>query len=245
MFEKEELENWIAEISKFIAKPRTIYLIGGGAMSFKGYKAATKDIDIVLLSKANFEIVNNAILSAGFKLETDIENEFYLTALAVYLKGKDSRIDVFLKEVGKMLVFTPKMAKRSTVYKRLGHLTVMLASNEDIFLLKSMTPRPEDIEDCKFLIGVGLDWDVVFDEIVEQSKAENKWFFWTFEKICAIEDESDLSIPVKAKLFELVKKYWQRKPSDFMYSVKNLENHIPKKYQSEILKNLKKLNKRQ
>ena len=87
MFEKEELEKWMAAISEFIAKPMTIYLIGGCAMSFKGYKAATKDVDIVLLSKTDFEALNNAILSAGFKLETDLKDEFYLTALAVYLKG--------------------------------------------------------------------------------------------------------------------------------------------------------------
>ncbi len=238
MFEKEELENWIIEVSKFIARPLTINLIGGCALSFKGYKTATKDVDIVLLSRDNFEMLNKAIISAGFKLETDLEDEFYLTAFAVYIKG-DSRIDVFLKHVGKMLAFTPKMAERATIYKRLGNLTIKLTSNEDIFLFKSMTPRPEDIKDCELLIGTSLDWNVIFDEIVEQSKAKDKWFFWTFEKVCMIENESNITIPIKTKLFELVKKHWQERPSDFMSSVKDLGKHLSKKYQNEILKSLK------
>ena len=133
MFEKKELENWLFNVSRYVSKPVTIYLIGGCAMSFKGYKAATKDIDIVMLSKADFDVINSAIMEAGYKLETDLEDEFYLTALAVYLKG-DSRIDLFLKKVGKMLAFTPKMAERATIDNKIGLLTVALVSNEDIFL---------------------------------------------------------------------------------------------------------------
>lgn len=235
MFEKKELENWLVNASRFVSKPVTIYLIGGCAMSFKGYKAATKDIDIVMLSKADFDVLNNAIMAAGYKLETDLEDEFYLTALAVYLKG-DSRIDIFLKKVGKMLAFTPKMAERAIIHNKLDQLIVALASNEDIFLFKSMTPRPEDIKDCELLIGTGLEWNTVFDEIVEQSKAEDKWFFWTFEKVCIIENESNISIPIKARLLELVKKHWKHRPSDFMSNVKDLDKHLPKKYQREILK---------
>ena len=235
MFEKKELENWLVNVSRYVSKPVTIYLIGGCAMSFKGYKASTKDIDIVMLSKADFDVINSAIMEAGYKLETDLEDEFYLTALAVYLKG-DSRIDLFLKKVGKMLAFTPKMAERATIDNKLGMLTVALVSNEDIFLFKSMTPRPEDIKDCELLIGAGLEWNAVFDEIAEQSKAEDKWFFWTFEKICIIENESNISIPIKSKLLKLVKKHWKHRPSDFMSGVKELEKHLPIKYQKQIPK---------
>ena len=56
MFEKKELENWLVNVSRYVRKPVTIYLIGGCAMSFKGYKAATKDIDMVMLSKADFDV---------------------------------------------------------------------------------------------------------------------------------------------------------------------------------------------
>ena len=238
MFEKDELEKWLVNVSKFVSKPVAIYLIGGCAMSFKGYKAATKDIDIVMLSKADFDVINSAINEAGYKQETDLEDEFYLTALAVYVKG-DSRIDIFLKKVGKMLAFSPKMAERATIYDKFGNLTVALASNEDIFLFKSMTPRPEDIKDCELLIQTGLEWNAIFDEILEQSKANDKWFFWTFEKVCIIENETKIPIPIKPKLLELVKKHWKHRPTDFMSNVEELDNHLPKKYQKDVLKNSK------
>lgn len=238
MFDKGELENWLVEVSRYVSNPVTIYLIGGCAMSFKGYKAATKDIDIVMLSKSDFDVINKAIMEADYKLETDLEDEFYLTALAVYVKG-DSRIDIFLKKVGKMLAFTPKMAERANIHNKFDQLIVALASNEDIFLFKSMTPRPEDIKDCELLIQTGLEWNTVYDEILEQSKAKDKWFFWTFEKVCIIENETKIPIPIKPKLLELVKKHWKHRPSDFMSNVINLDNHLPKKYQKYVLKNSK------
>lgn len=161
-------------------------------------------------------------------METDLQDEFYLTALAVY-KKEDSRIDVFLQKVGKMLTFTPTMMERATVYHQIGQLTVALASNEDIFLFKSMTPRPGDIKDCELLIQTGLDWKAVFNEIVGQSQDKDKWFFWTFEKVCIIENESGISIPIKSKLLKLVKQNWKERPADFMSGIKDAEQHLNRK----------------
>lgn len=231
MFEKKELEDWLDKISKHLRQPVTIYLIGGCAMSFKNHKATTKDIDIVMPSKADFDVLNDAIRSAGYNLETDLKDEFYLTALAVYVKG-DSRIDLFLQKVGKMLTFTPAMIERATVYRKVRQLTVALASNEDIFLFKSMTSRPGDVKDCQLLIQTGLEWKAVFNEIVEQSQDKDKWFFWTFEKICIIENESNISIPIKSKLLKLIKKNWKDRPADFMSDIKDAEIHLNRKLSS-------------
>jgi len=83
-------------------------MIGGCALSFKGLKPSTKDIDIIVTSKPDFNVINKAMLKSGFKSMTERESEFYATALAVYMK-EESRIDVFLKQVGKMLVLTESM----------------------------------------------------------------------------------------------------------------------------------------
>ncbi|MBI2136499.1 hypothetical protein HYU06_05495 [Candidatus Woesearchaeota archaeon] len=195
MFERTELEQWLIKVGSNVGQPTHVYLIGGCAISFKGYKQVTKDIDMVALSKSDFKIIDNAIKSSGFKLTTDFDNEFYLTALAVYLKD-DSRIDLFLKSVGRMLEFTEKMKARSVLYKTFGKLKVMLASNEDVFVFKSMTPRAGDILDCITLITHGINWNIVYDEIASQSKGDNKWFFWTYEKICGIENTQNIIIPI-------------------------------------------------
>lgn len=227
MFEKDYLESWLTSLSRQISENTVIYLIGGCALSFKGLKERTKDIDIITISKREFTHLDLAMLKAGFTRETDLQDEFYLTALAVY-KKEDSRIDIFLHKVGQMLSFTSGMKKRSTPYQAYDKLKVYLASNEDIFLFKSMTPRPGDITDCQLLIKTGLDWKAVLKEIAEQSKDKKKWFFWTFEKVCLIENESDISIPIKAQLLELVKKHWQHRPADFMAEVKDAERHLSK-----------------
>ncbi len=236
MFEKDHLERWLESISAHIPESIVIYLIGGCALSFKGLKERTKDIDIITISKREFSILDAAMVKAGFRRETDLKDEFYLTALAVY-KKEESRIDVFLNKVGQMLSFTSGMKKRSTLHNRYGKLKVYLASNEDIFLFKAMTPRAGDIFDCTMLMTQELDYTIIYREALEQSKAENKWFFWVYEKVCAIEDHNGMVIPIKSKLWELVKSHWKERPADFMSDSAQIEKHIPNQ---KLLKEVRK-----
>lgn len=228
MFDKSDLETWISTVAKKLERECSVYMIGGGAMSFLDLKTATKDVDLIVADKKEFEALDKAILSAGFARATDLEDEFYLTALSVYEKG-DSRIDVFLNEVGKMLKFSSNMKKRASLFKAYGRLKIFLASNEDIFLFKAMTPRKGDIEDCARLIREGLDYDIVYNECLEQSNENKRWYFWLFEKICEIEEQTDIEVPIKAKLFKIVKKDWSNKPDDFLATVSNPEKHIKDK----------------
>ena len=167
------------------------------------------------------------MFKSGFKSMNERESEFYATALAVYVKG-ESRIDVFLKQVGKMLILTEGMMERAEIYKDYGKLIVYLASNEDIFLFKAMTSREGDISDCDRIMKQGINYDVVYKEIVEQSK-DYKWFFWVYENVCKLEDYNGIRVPIKNSLFALVKKHWKDRPSDFMSDIGNLDKHLPDK----------------
>ena len=204
-------------------------MIGGCALSFKGLKPATKDIDIIVTTKEDFKVFDNSMRENSFKSDSERESDFYATALAVYRKD-ESRIDVFLKQVGKMLFLSESMIKRAKEYKAYGNLIVYLISNEDIFLFKAMTSREGDIYDCDRIMKEGIDYNVVYNEIVEQSKEEGKrWFFWVYESLCRLENHNKIKIPIKNKVFALVKKHWNEKPADFMEDIENLENHIPDK----------------
>lgn len=235
MFNKEELDSLLVKIGAKVNKQIKIYLIGGCALSFKGLKLATKDIDLIITSKEDFGVFDTAMRENGFEPDSDRENDFYATALAVYRK-EDSRIDVFLKQVGKMLFLSESMLKRAKEYKAYGNLIVYLVSNEDIFLFKTMTSREGDIYDCDRLMKEGIDYNIVYDEIGEQSRKGKKWFFWVYESLCRLENHNEIKTPIKNKVFALVKKYWNEKPSDFMEDIKNLENHIPDK---KLLKELR------
>jgi len=237
MFSKEELENLLLKIGANTEKSIKIYMIGGCALSFKGLKETTKDIDIIVANQEDFNIFDKAMKESGFQSMNDRENEFYLTALAVY-KKEESRIDVFLKQVGKMIFLTKSMIQRAEKYKKYDKMDVYLISNEDIFLFKTMASREGDIYDCDRIMRGKIDYDIVYNEIVEQSKEEGKrWFFWVYESLCRLENHNNIIIPIKKKVFDLVKQHWNERPDDFMGDIKNLENHIPdKKLLKDILK---------
>ena len=152
------------------------------------------------------------------------------------MKDDDSRIDIFLKQVGKMLRLTRGIIKRAKLYQSYGKLDVSLVSNEDIFLFKSMSSRSGDIEDCDRLIQEELDYGIIYDEIIEQSKQGRKWFFWIYESLCRLEEHNGIRLPIKDRVFSLVKEHWKDHPSDFMEDVKNIDEHIPDK---RLLKELK------
>ncbi|MEK6792541.1 MAG: DUF6036 family nucleotidyltransferase [Nanoarchaeota archaeon] len=228
MFTKEELNEWLTKVGSKAKEPVKVYMIGGCALSFKNLKEKTKDVDIIVDSKKDFTILDNAISSAGFKRKIDLENEFYLTALAVYTKGDDSRIDVFLKQVGKMLWLSEDMIKRAELFRNYDKLSIYLVSLEDIFLFKSMASRPGDIIDCDRIMRRGINYDILYGEMLNQSK-DKKWFFWLYENICKLEDYSKIAFPIKDKIFALVKKHWKDRPSDFMSDISNLDKHLPGK----------------
>ena len=92
-----------------------------------------------------------------------------------------------------------------------------------------MTPRKGDIEDCARLTREGLNYDIIYDECIGQSSEGKQWYFWLFEKICEIEEQTDTSVPIKSKLLKLVKKNWSNKPDDFLSSIKSPEKHVKDK----------------
>jgi hypothetical protein len=50
LFDRQYLENKFEKLNKALKEHVNLYLIGGGSMSFQKYKAATKDIDVVVRS---------------------------------------------------------------------------------------------------------------------------------------------------------------------------------------------------
>ena len=194
-------------------------------MSLKNLKVSTKDIDLVITKKEEIAVLRSAMQQAGYGQTTE-KDEFYLTALAVYEKG-DSRIDLFYRQIGRMLYFSERMQERASLFYVNQHLKVYLASNEDIFLFKTMTSRIADLDDCELLIKHGLDYDIIYEECVKQSQ-EKHWYFWLFETLCELEQRQILT-PLKTKLLIIIKQHWQHRPDSFLERIKN-----PEQYLSEI-----------
>ncbi len=53
-FAKEQLNETFIRIGAILKKPMDVFLLGGGAMCFRNQKNATKDIDLVFKSRADY-----------------------------------------------------------------------------------------------------------------------------------------------------------------------------------------------
>lgn len=238
MLGKDDIQTFLQDLDKFISKDITIFMIGGGAMALKGLKPATVDIDLVLKTKAEFETLKSGLLKLDYKIDEELHDvNVYKQAVMVFLKGK-SRVDIFIRSIVGMLDFTETMEKRSSLFKDYDNLNVRLSSNEDIFLLKSLSDREKDLPDNRTLIQTELDWNVIIKECVEQHRRETKWVFWLYEQICRIEDKFDLHISAKNRIFKVCQDNWSNKPSDFMLEFDDelIKKHVILPEQKEILR---------
>ncbi len=227
--DKGEIIDFLEYLDKSISKKLTVFLIGGGAMSLKNLKESTIDIDIVVNSRKDFNVLKHGLLKIGFKIDKEIhEIRAYHNAVMVFLKDS-SRIDIFIKTICGMLDFTQAMEERADLFKHFEKLTVKLASNEDILLLKSLSDREKDLPDCRALIETGLKWNIILKECIKQHRKDTKWVFWLYEQLCRVENKYDITIPAKLRVLKVCEKNWKFKPQDFMHDIDNIDKHISDK----------------
>lgn len=165
------IENQI-ELLKFIGsglkKKTECLVIGGSAMMFYGIKNTTKDIDMVFFSEKERK---NAILileEAGFYKKYFKDRDIFL------LEKGEMRVDMFLNEVFKFSL-SPAMTERKKEVHEFGNFMAMIASPEDIILLKCATDREGDRLDARNIIEkFDINWNTILEEIKWQNKNSGK-----------------------------------------------------------------------
>ena len=238
MFKKDQLVELLEGIGGRIDATVTVYLIGGCNLSLKGKKDATKDIDMVLTSKGDFLRMKAAVESLGFRQkDEEFAEPVYKAAVIVFEDDERSRIDLFVKRVAGALVLSSGMVGRSAFYGGFGKLRVMLVSDEDLFLFKSIAGRSDDINDCFALYAGGLDWDIIVDECVSQHREDVRWIFWLYELLCRMELQKMIVVPEKRRVFGICRSNWDRRPRDFMaeFPAEQVRRLVPVKYRKDVL----------
>ncbi len=238
MFGEDQLLGLLERIGSRIDAIVTVYLVGGCNLSLKGKKDATKDIDMVLTSRKDFLRVKRAMESLGFmQKEGEFAEPVYKAAVIVFEDGSGSRIDLFVKRVASALALSSRMMGRSAFYKDIGNLRVMLVSDEDIFLFKSIAGRSDDINDCFTLYAEGLNWDIIIEECVSQHREDVKWIFWLYELLCRMELHKKIVVREKRRVFGICRSNWDRRPGDFMaeFPAEQVKRLVPAKYQKDAL----------
>lgn len=203
---KDILQQEIALVDSKLKQPVTVYLIGGGSMSFQGLKDATKDIDGIVEREADLLALGQAMEAAGYAASKDLDPEYMdLSATQIYAKDGAPQWDLFVRVVCKKLRLSPGMKARATPYTGAGaNLRLRLIAPEDIFVFKAITERKGDIPDVDVLWAAGLDWEAILDEMRWQcTRSDQAWagsFLQAMERL----DKAGRDVPILDDMDQLV-----------------------------------------
>lgn len=205
-FTADEMRVRFREIGKHLRAPVAVYLIGGGAMAFRLLKDATKDVDLIVTSTAQFKHLAKGLAALGFKVVAG-SGVPAVGASAIFADGGGFRLDVYCQRVLRGLIFTEAMQGRSEQFVEFGKLRVFLVSNEDIFLFKSITERSKDLDDMASLARTGLRWETIYREAEEQTRISGTiWPAFLLVKLEELKDVKGVTAPGLARLRKLAEK---------------------------------------
>ena len=203
------------EISGELQESKTIYLFGGENMRIKSLKDSTKDCDVVVENKNDFDDLAKILARIGYeqRLKTDYSDEDRRTRPDdIFEHGQKSRIDLFTSTIMQDLTLSSAMRERSDILDY-GKLKVGLLRNEDVFLLKAIASREGDIQDMALLVTGSpntphelqhgsFDWELVWNEILEQEHINHTRDFTTaiFDQIAYLAEQTGIAAPFLDKL---------------------------------------------
>lgn len=177
LYKREKLLEELQAIGDELNHEIAVYLIGGCAMSLKNLKEFTKDVDVIFNSLEDLRTFENGLIGLGYERTVQTDDVYgQLGASSILRHPERAGFDLFHKKVCNMLVLSESMIKRTTMYGKLGKLTVYLLSNEDIALFKGITERPKDVEDISVLTSAtatgisNFDWNIIKSECEIQAQ---------------------------------------------------------------------------
>ncbi|MEM2939334.1 MAG: DUF6036 family nucleotidyltransferase [Candidatus Bathyarchaeia archaeon] len=234
-FGKEYVEKEFLKIGLALKTKIRVFLIGGCAMVFRGFKPATKDVDIVFTSLAELKEFVNALKSLNYYEVVELPEEYEKVGASVVLRNIDEfQYDLFYKQVCRGLEISEGMIKRAEHLKTFGNLDVYMMSPEDVFLFKGMTERNADLDDMRVLAGIGLNWNVIKEECISQEKRKI-WEAILAAKLAELKVKFDVESPILKELWkragdELVSKVFQEIVKAGKHTFKEIHEVIKEKY---------------
>ena len=180
--DKEQLFRLIAD---YIEKDVECVAIGGTAMMFLGYKATTKDIDLVFKNKKDREVFCSAIeklgylrKSARFVYEAKKLNQ---RTMPLLYSRSDERFDLFAMDVfGYKLNFDNFLQRHDYIGKR--ELIIFTAPKEELVILKAVTNRDKDYEDIEIIAKTeNPDWGRIVDMAIAR-REQMPWILIDLEE---------------------------------------------------------------
>ena len=129
MFNGDYIKKELHGIEKSLKTRIDIFMIGGGAMSFHGLKDATKDVDIVVRSPEEFEVLRGALEKCSYR-EVFVKTGGYerMGASGIFENPDGFWWDAFVNAVCGGLALSPAMMERSARFLSLEKMEVNILS---------------------------------------------------------------------------------------------------------------------
>ncbi len=205
----KKMNELFEEINSKLSAKVSVFVIGGGALMFHKLKSSTKDIDLIVKKKKEYEELYSVLKKIGFKETVLTEGGHRLTVSAV-LERKDFRIDLFLEKVCGKMVYSDKMVQRSESVFEGKKFEMFSASIEDIFVFKSITEREGDKTDCEEIIKQKPNWKIILEEIKSQAeKGEDVWITYINERLMEFEEKGYM-IPILKETEKLSEDFYKK-----------------------------------
>ncbi|QDX39488.1 hypothetical protein [Salarchaeum sp. JOR-1] len=172
----EAIKAFLEEFDSWLSESATVYLLGGSAMTVRGLKDQTEDIDLAVGVVSEFEHVYQTLTSQGFTVVDEPTESFEGVGTTVELQHDERgfRIDLFERQIVGKVWITDRMHDRAEEFWTGRCVTAFILSDEDMFLLKAVSGgdlasgRRRDIEDMRKYAQRGLDYESILTEIDEQ-----------------------------------------------------------------------------
>jgi len=198
IFDKTYIEKQLEIIDSHLRQQLTLYVIGGGAMGFYDLKAATKDIDVIVVTENEAKILLAALQASKYKNIEKIEPPYLKMKTRAVIENVDGfRWDLFVNIVCGGLILSKEMISRAQLFKKFKHIIVYLVAPEDIFIFKAVTSRPRDREDMFVLFSHGLDTKIMKEEICRQAQLDSSkaWLSYFFVGLDELVEEYKVIFP--------------------------------------------------
>jgi hypothetical protein len=170
------IEEFLEELDGWLSAQIRVYLLGGSAMTARGLKDQTEDIDLALGVAKEFDHVYETLVERGFEVSAEPTAPFddIGTTVELHHPERGVQVDLFERQVVGKVWVTERMHERAEAFWRGEHATAYLLADEDMFLFKAVSAgdigsgRRRDIEDMRIYAQRGLDFELILEEIDEQ-----------------------------------------------------------------------------
>jgi len=133
-------------------------VLGGAALVLTGLKGYTLNLDLAFREEEGARAFVGAAEGMGY---VPIRHQHFLR-----LYGRRPTIDIYLGVVYEYRL-SDGMAGRAERMD-LGRIALFVLHPQDILLLKTLSGRPKDVDDIKLILGRGVDWGTLLDEVRTQ-----------------------------------------------------------------------------